>query len=254
MKKEEIHFPDWQRLLLGNTPWEFMIEILLRTIIIYTILLIVVRMLGKRMSAQMTITEMAIMITIGGIVSVPMQTPERGLIQGIVILACVVIFQYALGRISFKHRAVETTVQGDLTVLIKDGRIEVGQLKKAGISNETLFGQLRGSNIQQLGQVKRTYLEACGIFSVITYPKPKPGLSIIPIEDKKIKEAQKLSNDNYSCNYCGNTIQAKSNPHTNCDNCGNEKWVRSVVFREERKMEESTVAGEKDIERESIRR
>jgi uncharacterized membrane protein YcaP (DUF421 family) len=249
MKKEEIHFPDWQRLLLGNTPWEFMLEVTLRTLIIYSVLLAVVRLLGKRMSAQMTITEMAIMVTIGGIVSVPMQSPDRGLVQGAVILVCVVLFQYVLGRLSFKNHKVETMVQGDLTLLVKDGIIEVNQLYKTGISQQNLFSQLRASNIQHLGQVKRVYLEACGIFSVFTFSNPGPGLSILPDADEKIKENEQRSKEFYSCGHCGYTIKSRSIPDNSCSKCDHDDWQRSVNLRGVKKESPIKVTENEAVER-----
>jgi uncharacterized membrane protein YcaP (DUF421 family) len=182
----------------------------------------------------MTNTEMAIMVTLGGIVSVPMQSPERGLVQGIVILACVLLFQYSLGRLSFKSHRVEITVQGDLSLLVKDGKIQVDQLKMAGISQQTLFSQLRTSNVQHLGQVKRLYLEACGKFSLIPFSNPVPGLSVLPDKDEKIRDREVRSKDFYSCAKCGNTIESKASPDQTCDNCGGEKWFRSVLLRSQK--------------------
>lgn len=77
MKKEEIYLEDIKRILYGLAPPEFMLEVFIRTIIIYIALLFIVRWLGKRMSGQLTIMEMAIMLVIGAVVSVPMQVPDQ---------------------------------------------------------------------------------------------------------------------------------------------------------------------------------
>ena len=71
MKKEEIYFGDWKRLLLGNAPLKFLAEALIRTIIMYAILLLVLRVLGKRINVRLTITELAVIFTLGTIVSAP---------------------------------------------------------------------------------------------------------------------------------------------------------------------------------------
>jgi hypothetical protein len=52
MKKEEIFIGDGQRILLGNAPWKFMPEVLIRTVIIYVFPIVVMRLLGKRMNAS----------------------------------------------------------------------------------------------------------------------------------------------------------------------------------------------------------
>lgn len=96
MKKEDIELTDWHRILVGNAPWEFLLEVLLRSVIMYLILLVGMRLLGKRMSANISIFEMGVMITLGAIISVPMQDAGRGMIPGIVVLACVIIFQRSI--------------------------------------------------------------------------------------------------------------------------------------------------------------
>jgi len=78
MKKEEIHLYDIKRILLGQAPVEFMLEVLIRTVITYIALLFLLKLLGKRMDGQVTIIEMSVMITLGAIVSVAMQLPDRG--------------------------------------------------------------------------------------------------------------------------------------------------------------------------------
>ena len=80
MKKEEIHRGDWHRILIGTAPTEFLLEVLIRTIIIYLFLLVTLRLMGKRMGGQLTISELAVMLTLGAIVSVAMQIPEKGLL------------------------------------------------------------------------------------------------------------------------------------------------------------------------------
>ena len=103
MKKEEIKPWDWQRIFLGEAPAEFLLEVLIRTIVIYLVLLVVLRLLGKRMDGQLTLTEMAVMITLGAIVSVPMQIPDRGILMGVVALVCALIFQRGWNRVTVKN-------------------------------------------------------------------------------------------------------------------------------------------------------
>jgi len=67
-----------------------LLEAALRTLIIYLVLLLAMRLLGKRMNAQLTVAELSVMIMLGGIVSVPMQIPDRGILQGVLVLACIV--------------------------------------------------------------------------------------------------------------------------------------------------------------------
>jgi hypothetical protein len=79
MKKEAIHLGDWHRLFIGEAPLEFMLEVVLRTLIIYLALLLTMGLLGKRMNAQLNVAELSLIIMLGGVGSVAMQLPDRGL-------------------------------------------------------------------------------------------------------------------------------------------------------------------------------
>src|ERR1700712_3706164 len=103
MKKQEIHLDDIHRILFGEAPSIFLLEVFVRTILIYLFLLFVVRWLGKRMSGQLTIMEMAVMLTLGAIVSVGMQVPDRGILLSVLVLLVTLAFHRGLGELGFKN-------------------------------------------------------------------------------------------------------------------------------------------------------
>src|ERR1700710_487373 len=125
MKKEEIHIDDIQRILFGQTPPIFLLETFIRSLIIFVCLLVVVRWLGKRMSGQLTIMEMAVMLTLGAIVSVGMQVPDRGILLSILVLLVTLTFHRGLGKLGFKSARIEDLTQGKMSLLVKDGVLEV---------------------------------------------------------------------------------------------------------------------------------
>ncbi|WP_324676887.1 DUF421 domain-containing protein [Hymenobacter sp. GOD-10R] len=227
MKKEEIHFGDWKRILLGNVPGEFMLEVFLRTIVVYLILLVVIRLLGKRMSAQLTITEMAVFITLGAIVSLPMQAPDRGILPGVLILICVLLLQRGLNYFAFKDRRVETTTQGDVSMLVKDGILQLDEMRKTAISHAQLYAQIRAKEILQLGAVKRMYVEGNGDFSIYPNAQPKPGLSVLPSRDESIHRQDEHADDLRACTNCA-TVVPPDQARTACPTCGQQNWTYAV--------------------------
>lgn len=227
MEKEEYLLTDWQRILIGTTPWEFMLEVFVRTVIIYLFLLIAMRLLGKRMTANISIFEMGVMIALGAIVSVPMQSHDRGIIPGVIILICIVVFQRSLSWINFKSRKIESVTQGKASLLIKDGVIDIDELSRSTLTHEQLFAQIRGKKLKHLGQVKRVYLEACGIFSIIEQDEPKPGLLILPSSDEKLFNDEERSDQYMSCKNCG-FVEDAHNIERNCSNCNNKTWDKAV--------------------------
>lgn len=154
MKKEEIHFGDIKRWLFGQAPPEFMIEVAIRTILIYLFLLLIVRLMGKRMAGQMTLSEMAVMLTLGAIVSPVMQLPDRGILFGVLVLICALIFKRGLNLWEFKDEKVEKAAQGELSLLVKDGIINLEELEKSNVTKQ----QLVFSVYMKLMKLKQDFL------------------------------------------------------------------------------------------------
>ncbi len=231
MKKEEIHFADWQRILLGETPPIFLLEVFVRALITYVLLLVVVSWLGKRMSGQLTIMEMAVMITLGAIVSVPMQTPDRGILQGLLLLLCAVGFQRGISYLGYRSHGIENITQGKPNTLVKDGLLDLKQMAVEKVSRQQLFAELRGQQIYNLGMVERIYLEACGLLSVYTYPEPRPGLPLYPPYDQSLDAddlpAAKKTHDYQACSNCGNV--RKANATGKCSICNQDQFTFAVI-------------------------
>src|SRR5215217_53846 len=136
MDKKDIKIEDIQRILFGNAPPEFLLEVLLRSTLIYLVLLIIVRLLGKRMKGQLTITEMAVMITLGAIISAPMQVPDRGIFQAALVLVVIMLLQQGLTWLGIKSRRVEVLTQGRMKLLVKDGVVQLKDHKEVQISRQ----------------------------------------------------------------------------------------------------------------------
>ncbi|MDB6052014.1 MAG: hypothetical protein JWR17_4760 [Pseudomonas sp.] len=214
-----------QRLLMGDAPWVFLLEIILRTVTIYIVLFIVMRLMGKRMAAQLSISEMAVMITLGAAIGVPLQTPAQGLLPAAVLLVSALLFQRGLSYAAYRRRRVEIATQGDVTLLLEDGRLLLENLGKAGLSIARVHSTLRAMDIQHLGELRRIYLEATGDFTLVKYRTPHVGLWIMPGSDEDFVhrtgavEAQ-------ACARCGYvTGRTKSEP---CPHCQCTDWSTSA--------------------------
>jgi uncharacterized membrane protein YcaP (DUF421 family) len=231
MEKEDILLSDVKRILLGEAPPEFLLEVLVRTLLIYVILLFVVRWLGKRMNGQLTIMEMTVMLTLGAIVSAPMQAPDRGILQGLLLLICTVLFQRGISYLGVINSRVEEITQGKTSMLVKNGVLQLHEMEKANISRQQVFSQLRQEKIFNLGMVDRVYIEACGIFSIFKIDAPGPGLPIYPPDDKEIHQTAEQSYTanpitSLACINCGN-IKPESDSAT-CNQCYQNDWIKAI--------------------------
>jgi uncharacterized membrane protein YcaP (DUF421 family) len=228
MKKDQIHFEDWQRILIGNNPPEFLLEVFVRSLLILFFFLITVRLLGKRMNGQLTLTEMAVMLTLGAIVAPIMQLPDRGVLLGLVVLICALTFQRGLTWLDFKSKRVEEITQGKESLLIEDGVLQLEAMEATRISKQQIFAKLRSEKIYNVKKVSRLYMEACGLFSIYTDEEEKPGLSALPDTDKEVHSLQPVAEPAIvACMNCGNTILIKDEQPP-CPVCQEVEWTQAV--------------------------
>ncbi|MCF0069486.1 DUF421 domain-containing protein [Dyadobacter sp. CY261] len=231
MKKQDLIPGDWYRILFGETPVIFQVEVLLRTFIMYVALLIVVRLMGKRMGAQLTISELAVMITLGAIVSPGMQTPQSGLLLCTMILICALLFQRAIYFFEYKSKRFEQVTQGKMSILVKNGVMQMDELEKTKVSRQQLFAAIRNEHIFNLGDVDRVYLEACGLFSIFEAAEPRPGLILFPPDDESISDFQQIPLENsIACANCGH-VPDDHDRAQQCSACGARQWGSASITR-----------------------
>jgi uncharacterized membrane protein YcaP (DUF421 family) len=229
MDKKEIHLYDWHRILFGEAPTIFLVEVFLRTLITYFVLLIAVRWLGKRMSGQLSVTEMAVMLTLGAIVSVSMQVPESGILMAIIVLICTLTFERGLSWLEFKNKTIERITQGKLTILVKNGVMQPHAMLEESVSNQQLFAALRAKGVYNLGMVKRVYLEASGIFSIYRSDEEKPGLPTYPPDDQVMVKNQTIS-ELIVCVNCG-FVKQPEEQQKECADCGHNDWTDAITIK-----------------------
>jgi uncharacterized membrane protein YcaP (DUF421 family) len=164
------------RILIGENPWSFLLEVSVRSAIIYVVLFITMRLMGRRMAAQLSVSELAVMITLGAAVGVPLQTVEQGLLSAAVLLVCALVFQRGLSTLSFRRRSIEVRIQGDVTLLLIDGRLLMGNLTASRLTPARIFSELQTQGVSQLGELRRVYLESTGDLSIVRFKRPRYGL------------------------------------------------------------------------------
>jgi uncharacterized membrane protein YcaP (DUF421 family) len=220
----EIHLEDWKRILLGNMPAIFYLEVFLRVTFIYLLILVCLRLMGKRMASQLSRNEILALSALAASIGMPLQAPERGLLPAVIVALVVVAGQRIIAIVSTQNQNIERKSQGDISILINDCSLQYKAMEQTRIAKERIFAQLRSESITHLGKVKRLYFEASGEFSIVMNPDNIPGLSVIPEEDISYYEGQQKVSDIPVCDKCGKKKEADI-----CDNCGNDTFVSSVL-------------------------
>src|SRR5205809_8135052 len=91
MQPFEIHLGDWSRILFGSVSAAFFIEVFIRILVFYILLVLSMRLMGKRMSSQLSRNELASLVVLAAAIGVPLQSPERGILPAVIIAAIIII-------------------------------------------------------------------------------------------------------------------------------------------------------------------
>ena len=147
-----------------------MIVIFVRVVVLYILVLIIMRLMGKREIGQLQPFELVISIMIADLASVPMADTGIPITSGIIPILGLLILQSVISFINLKSIRAREIICGKPTILIYRGKIDEKALKKEKFTINELQERLRGDNVFYIGDVEYAILETNGEISVI--PKP----------------------------------------------------------------------------------
>lgn len=228
MKPEEIKLGDWMRMWMGEVPPLFLLEVVLRILIIFVLLIVSMRLLGLRMAAQLNRIEMLALFSLAAAIGVPLQVPDRGLLPAFIIAIVVVSVGKLMAWIAFNNQRFENLTEDNYAILVKDGVVQMKELQQTRLTIDRLNAKLRTLGVKQLGEVKRLYFEAKGSFSLVREPEPKPGLSVLPAFDDAFIKEQEQAQEQVCCT-CGTVGAASGESQEQCTNCKGKEWRAAVV-------------------------
>lgn len=148
-----------------------MLNSFVRVSIIYVLVLVVMRLMGKREIGQMQPFELVIAIMIADLASVPMADTGIPIFNGIIPILALLLFQLLISIINLKSVKLRAILCGKPRILIYRGRIDEKALQKEKITINELQERLRQTNIFSLGDVEYAILETNGQISVIQKPE-----------------------------------------------------------------------------------
>jgi uncharacterized membrane protein YcaP (DUF421 family) len=173
---------DWHRIWIGDESPLFLLEIAFRTTVIFGWTLLLLRLLGKRGVAQLSLFEVTIIIGLGSAVGDPMIHDDVPLVHAMVAITVIIglyrLFMALVRRNEPFHRFVE----GNATRLVSKGRIVREALARERLACDDLFEVLRIAGVRHLGEVEGAYLERSGEISVFRFA-PRAvvrGLALVP--------------------------------------------------------------------------
>ena len=153
-----------------------MIIVIMRSVILYFVVLIVMRIMGKRQIGQLQPFELVITIIISELAAVPMQNTGIPLLYGIVPILILMTAQIMLSFISLKSVKARAFICGRPSILIEDGKIMEKELSKLYFNINDLLEQLRVKGYPDIKDVEFAILETEGQLSVVPKSLKRPAM------------------------------------------------------------------------------
>ncbi len=197
-----------------------MLVVFVRALVLYIIVVISMRIMGKRQIGQLQPFELAIAIMISELAAVPMQNTGIPLIHGIIPIVTLLIAQLIMSLLTLKSIHARAFICGKPTILIEKGQIKESSLRKEMYTVNDLLEQLRIKDYPNIADIEYAVLETNGQLSVIPKSRKRP----VTPEDLDIKTS-----------YENMTIDIIIDGHILSKNlklCGkDEKWLMGELHR-----------------------
>jgi len=144
-----------------------LLEIALRVAIIYAVVLIGIRLTGKREVGQMTPFDLVLLLLISNAVQNAMTGPDTSITGGLVAALTLLILNAAVSRLGWKHKALRRIIEGNPTLLVYNGGVIKENLDREHITSGELHQALREHGVSSISDVYMATLEIDGAISVL---------------------------------------------------------------------------------------
>lgn len=167
-----------------------MLILVIRTLILYFIVVFSLRMMGKRQIGELQPSELVVAIMISDLASVPMQAIDIPLVTGIIPVLTLLVSEVIMSFVSLKSRRIRRYVSGEPSIVIYKGHINEGELGRLRFNLNDLMEQLRISGCPDVSEVQVAVLETNGQLSVVQKSQGTLDLPFMLISDGEINETE----------------------------------------------------------------
>ena len=146
----------------------------LRAAFLYLVLILSVRLMGKRQIGQMEASEFVVTMLVANLASIPMQDAAIPLYSGLVPILVVLGMELTLSGLILRSVLIRRFFCGKPIILIDKGKILMDNLRRTRVTLDELAGHLRQKDVLDIQTVEFAILETDGNLSVFPYPKERP--------------------------------------------------------------------------------
>ena len=148
-----------------------MLVVIARTLILYLVVILSLRVMGKRQIGELQPTELVVAIMISDLATVPMQSIDMPLLAGIIPVITLMLAEVFISFAGFKSKILRRIITGDPSIVIYKGVINEKELERLRYNVSDLLEELRLNNCYNIADVEVAVLETSGKLSVM----PKSG-------------------------------------------------------------------------------
>lgn len=156
-------------------------EIGFRTVVLYFVMLIIFRIMGKREIGELSILDLVVFIMLGELGVVAIIDFEKSLWHQLVPMFIIVIIQIVLAMISLKNSKFRHLLDGESAIIVRDGKIDERQMRKQRYNMDDLLTQLRAAGVGDIRDVQYAILETSGRLSVFHKEGERSSVFTLPL-------------------------------------------------------------------------
>lgn len=204
-----------------------MVISLVRTLLLYVIIILAVRIMGKRQISDLQTSELVVTLLISDVASIPMQNTAQPLVSGLIPMVILISCELVVSAAMLKSSRFRKFVCGKPVIIINDGKVDQNEMRRLRMSTEDLFEELRQANIFSISEVSYGIVETNGKLSVLKKSESQEvtnsalgisptdgGLEVVVVSDGELAKA--------SMAVCGVS----------------EQWIRRVLAKQNTDLRE----------------
>ncbi|MEH7223119.1 DUF421 domain-containing protein [Bacillus sp. JJ1566] len=145
-----------------------------RTVLLYFIILMIFRLMGKREIGELSLLDLIVSMMIAEMAVIAIETTDDPILHSVVPMVLLLVIQYTLALLSLKSKKIREIIDGKPTVIINRGKIDEHAMRQQRYNFDDLMMQLREKNVKNLADVEFAILESSGDLSVLAKGKNQP--------------------------------------------------------------------------------
>ena len=165
-----------------------MTVVMIRTVFFYFFIFVIYRVMGKREVGQLSITDLIVSLLIAELTVISIENYDKSILYSLIPIVILVLLQCILAYISLKKPKFRIFLDGNPSVIIKNGKINYNEMLKQRYNLDDLLVQLRDKGYRSIEEIEYAILESSGTLSVFPYENGKSPLPLPIILDGDIQE------------------------------------------------------------------